>query len=263
MNAALDPALLLPPLAAGLIVLATHIPLGRRVLQRGIVFLDLAVAQIAGLGVILAHSLGWEAGWQIQLTAFSAALAGAALLAACDRHWPTRQEALIGSTFVVVASLAALLMTNDPHGGEALQTLLLGQILWVTGEQLAAATVITVFIGLAWKPFVARAQPGSAGFYVLFALAITASVQLVGIYLVFASLILPALATLSLSRGWLPLAWLAGAAGYAGGLALSALTDWPTGPSIVVMLAGMAALTVLGRWVGVERGVKKSDVKKH
>ena len=91
----LDPALLGPPLAAGLLVLATHIPLGRRVLARGIVFLDLAIAQFAGLGVIVAHVADCDSGWGTQLVAFAAALAGAALLAWSDRRWPQRQEALI------------------------------------------------------------------------------------------------------------------------------------------------------------------------
>jgi zinc/manganese transport system permease protein len=252
--AALDPALLGPPLLAGLLVLATHIPLGRRVLQRGIVFLDLAIAQFAGLGVIAAHAASWESGWQVQATAFAAALAGAALLAACDRRWPARQEALIGSAFVVVASLATLLMASDPHGGEALQSLLIGQILWVTDTQLAVAAAITLAIGLAWRPLVARGRPGSAGFYALFALAITASVQLVGIYLVFASLILPALATLTRDRIWLPVALLIGASGYAGGLVLSALTDWPTGPAIVVTLAAAALAATALQVVAGARG---------
>ncbi len=72
---ALDPALLVPPLLAGILVLATHVPLGQRVLARGIIFLDLAVAQLAVLGVIVAHTLGWETqGWQTQLAAAGAAL---------------------------------------------------------------------------------------------------------------------------------------------------------------------------------------------
>ncbi len=234
--AALDPALLGPPLVAGLLVLTTHIPLGRRVLARGIVFLDLAIAQFAGLGVIAAHVAGWDAGWDTQLVAFAAALAGAALLAWSDRRWPQRQEALIGSSFVVVACVAALLLASDPHGGEELQTLLVGQILWVNDAQLAAAAAIYAAIALLWRPL---ARHG-IGFYALFALAITTSVQLVGVYLVFASLILPALATLDRTRGWATPAFAVGAAGYASGLVLSALTDLPTGPLIVVALAAWA-----------------------
>lgn len=250
--AALDPTLLGPPLVAGLLVLATHLPLGRRVLQRGIVFLDLAIAQFAGLGVIVAHVAGWEANLAVQATAFAAALAGAALLAWSDRYWPQRQEALIGSSFVVVACVAALLLANDPHGGEALQSLLVGQILWVSQTQLAAAAAVTALIGLAWRPLTAQGHPGGVGFYALFALAITTSVQLVGVYLVFASLILPALATLGRERGWAPQAFAIGTAGYAGGLVLSALTDWPTGPLIVVALAACALTAGLAARVAAE-----------
>src|SRR5512143_3545736 len=109
---ALDPGLLGWPFVAGLLVLATHVPLGRRVLARGIIFLDLAIAQIAVLGVIAAHTLGWETqGWQTQLAAAAAALAGAAFLARCEARWPEIQEALIGSSFAVAASLAVLLLS--------------------------------------------------------------------------------------------------------------------------------------------------------
>jgi len=237
--AALDPALLGPPLIAGLLVLATHIPLGRRVLTRGIVFLDLAIAQFAGLGVIAAHVAGWETAWATQITAFLAALAGAGLLAWCDRRWPARQEALIGSSFVVAACAASLLLTSDPHGGEELQNLLVGQILWVSTSQLTVTAVLYALIGLMWRPLTRH----GVGFYALFALAITASVQLVGVYLVFASLILPALATLDRERHWQIAALMIGALGYVGGLLLSALTDLPTGPLIVCSLA-LAALLV-------------------
>ncbi len=234
MNAAaFDPALLGLPFLAGLVVLATHVPLGKRVLARGIVFLDLAIAQFAGLGVIAAHALELAPVWAVQATAFSAALAGAALLAWSDRRWPARQEALIGSSFVVVASLAALLVAHDPHGGEALRDLLIGQILWVGPAQLAASIGLYALVALLWRPLAKR----EAGFYAIFALAITASVQLVGVYLVFASLILPALAASGLVRGGTALAFITGAAGYGIGLALSAYTDWPTGPLVVVSLA--------------------------
>jgi zinc/manganese transport system permease protein len=235
---ALDPVLLGPPLMAGLLVLATHIPLGRRVLARGIVFLDLAIAQFAGLGVIAAHVAGWETVWAIQLTAFLAALAGAGLLAWCDRRWPARQEALIGSSFVISACAASLLLASDPHGGEELQNLLVGQILWVGSTQLAVTAALYALIGLLWRPL----SRSPMGFYALFAMAITASVQLIGVYLVFASLILPALATLGRERRWLPATLAIGVGGYTGGLVLSALTDLPTGPLIVCTLAAFSLL---------------------
>jgi len=240
--AALDPGLLGWPLLAGLLVLATHVPLGRRVLARGIIFLDLAIAQIAVLGVIAAHAFDLAPdGWPTQLAAAAAALAGAALLAGCERRWPAVQEALIGSAFVVAASLGALLLTGDPHGGEHLSELLTGQILWATPRQAAQIGVLyAALLALwAWR----GAGLGTLGFYLVFALDITASVQLVGVYLVFASLILPALAV----RGWPPRAgllagWALGTLAYAAGLAASALFDWPAGPAIVIALAIAALL---------------------
>lgn len=240
--AALDPGLLGWPLLAGLLVLATHVPLGRRVLARGIIFLDLAIAQIAVLGVIAAHALDLAPeGWPTQLAAAGAALAGAALLATCERRWPQIQEALIGSAFVVAASLGVLLLAGDPHGGEHLSELLTGQILWATpGQAAQIAGLYAALLALwAWR----GAGLGTLGFYLVFALAITASVQLVGVYLVFASLILPALAVRGRPpRAGLLAGWALGALAYAAGLAASALFDWPAGPAIVVALAIAALL---------------------
>ncbi|KVW96720.1 metal ABC transporter permease [Thiobacillus denitrificans] len=240
--AALDPGLLLWPFIVGLLVLATHVPLGRRVLARGIIFLDLAVAQLAVLGVVAAHALGLAAdGWPTQLAAATAALVGAALLAGCERRWPQIQEALIGSTFVVAASAAVLLLAGDPHGGEHLAELLTGQILWATPAQaMQIAALYSILLAfMAWR----GERLGGRGFYLLFALAITASVQVVGVYLVFASLILPALAVRDLSaRPGLLVGWAVGALAYAAGLTASALLDWPTGPAIVIALAVIALL---------------------
>ena len=88
----LDLAILWPALVAGLLVVATHVPLGIQVLGRGIVFIDLAIAQIAGLGVVAADLLGFEAhGWAVQVSALSAALAGALLLTWTEKLWPDIQ----------------------------------------------------------------------------------------------------------------------------------------------------------------------------
>ncbi|MBT9568836.1 MAG: metal ABC transporter permease [Thiobacillus sp.] len=242
--AALDFSLLGWPLLAGLLVLSTHVPLGRRVLARGIIFLDLAIAQIAVLGVVAAHAFELAPdGWPTQVAAASAAMAGAALLAWCERHWPDIQEALIGSTFVVAASLAVLLLAKDPHGGEHLSELLTGQILWATSAHVVQIGLLYAGLLLFWGWRSRRGGLGPLGFYLVFALAITASVQLVGVYLVFASLILPALAARKRSRGRsLMTAWLLGTLAYAGGLIASALFDWPAGPAIVLMLATTALI---------------------
>lgn len=244
MNAAaLDFSILLPALLAGALVLATHVPLGRVVLTRGIVFIDLAIAQIAGLGVILADSLGWEPqGWGMQAAALAAALVGALGLTWSERRWPEIQEALIGVLFVLAASASLLLLANNPHGGEHLKDLLVGQILWVSHAQLINAAIVTAVLGLVL--YVTRQRLSRSGFYLIFACAITLSVQLVGIYLVFASLIIPALVMRHMERKrGLALAYLAGLLGYTLGLMASALFDLPAGAVIVwaIALIGMVA----------------------
>jgi len=256
----LDLPLLMPALLAGLLILVTHVPLGRIVLSRGIVFLDLAVAQIAGLGVMAAHQFGLESGLGVQVAAVAAALLGGLLLGWTERRWPETQEALIGSSFVVAASLGILLLAHDPHGGEELQDLLAGQILWVNKTQLLWAGVVTAVLGLLLLfPFSRK----GLGFYAVFAAAVTLSVQLAGVYLVFASLILPALAVRGLP-GWKGLvpAWLLGTLGYALGLAASALMDWPSGAVIVCAIAGLSLALGLARGRGVpSRGKMRATVE--
>ena len=229
-----------PALVAGLLVTATHVPLGMQVLKRGIVFIDLAVAQIAGLGVIVADRLGFEPqGVAVQAAALIAALAGALLLNWTDKRWPEAQEAIIGVTFVVAANAAILLLASNPHGAEHLKDMLVGQILWAERTRLAAVAIVYAAILALWFGFGARL--GRAGFYLLFACAVTASVQLVGVYLVFATLIVPALATRHLVRGRLAAAYALAGASYAVGLALSLVSDMPPGPLIVCVMALLGA----------------------
>jgi zinc/manganese transport system permease protein len=237
-----DWGLLAAPFAAGLLVLATHVPLGIDVLRRGIIFLDLAVAQMAALGVLTAEMLGWDSGAGVQVAAAAAAVFGALLLTWTERRWPQLQEALIGLLFVVAASAGILLLANNPHGGEHLRDLLGGQILWIGWSQLLPVALLYAALLAVWF-FVGRERLGRAGFYLVFALAVTASVQLVGVFLVFASLIAPAVATAALRRR-LMMAWGLGTLGYAAGFLVSLLGDLPTGAAIVCCL-GLVALAAL------------------
>ncbi|HET7794293.1 MAG TPA: metal ABC transporter permease [Rhizobacter sp.] len=238
----LDLAILLPAFAAGLLVLATHVPLGAQVLRKGIVFIDLAIAQIAALGVIVAGLLDIApGGWQVQVAAAIAAIAGALLLTWTEKKWPDVQEAQIGVLFVLAATAGILLLAKNPHGGEHLRDLLAGQILWVSYAQLAFPALATLVILGLW--FGLRERLSRLGFYLLFALAVTVSVQLVGVYLVFASLIVPALGVRKHpERRRLPLAYGIGVGAYALGLVLSSAFDLPSGALIVWCLAALAVL---------------------
>ncbi|TNF33162.1 MAG: metal ABC transporter permease [Gammaproteobacteria bacterium] len=247
-TSAIDFSILLPALVAGLLVLATHVPLGMVVLQRGIIFIDLAIAQIAGVGVIFAHILFHEPNtYLVQITAVLSAIAGAVYFRWSERHWPQIQEAIIGVVFVVSACIGLLMLANNPQGSEHLKDLLAGQILWVNNTQLMSAAIIYAVILVIWFGF-HNTQTGLM-FYILFALAITLSVQLVGVYLVFSSLIIPALAVWRMPSGTrrLWLAYSCGIIAYFAGLMISVWTDWPTGPMIVICLV----MTALIFWHGI------------
>ncbi len=230
----LDVSIILPALLAGLLVLSTHVPLGREVLSRGIIFLDIAIAQLAALGVIVAYRLGLEQQWLMQLLAVACALTGALLLNFSERRYPDLQEAIIGTVFVLAATGGFILLSNNPHGQEHLTDLLSGQILWVSYEQLVPLALISIAVLLLWYCYPRFRH--TMVFYILFAIAITSSVQLVGIYLVFSSLIVPALAANRLPNA-LPWAYMIGVMGYLLGLLISTLFDLPGGPAIVWSLA--------------------------
>lgn len=232
------------PFLAGLLIVATHVPLGREVLRRGIIFIDLAVAQIAGLGVIVALWLGREAGdWVTQGFAVVSALLGAALIRGFERHWPDIQEALIGITFVMAATAGMLLLAGDPHGADHLSGLLAGQLLWVNADQLQVAAVTYLPVMVLWYWL----GPGRLRFYLLFAVTVTVSVQLAGVFLVFASLIVPAVAIRRL-QGVAAIAtgYVVGGIAYAAGLLCSLLFDWPAGPAIVWVLVLTGVFCSLG-----------------
>ncbi|MBI4293344.1 MAG: metal ABC transporter permease [Betaproteobacteria bacterium] len=227
----------LPALVAGLLVTATHVPLGMQVLARGIVFIDLAVAQTAGLGVIIADSIGFEPqGAAVQFAALASALVCSLAMTWTEKRWPEAQEAIIGVVFVLAACAAVLLLAGNPHGGEHLRELLVGQILWASMAWLPWVGAAYAVILVIW--FGAGERLGRAGFYALFAVAVTISVQLVGLYLVFATLIIPALATRVFGRARLSVAYAIGALGYIGGLLISVWADLPPGALIPWTMAG-------------------------
>lgn len=241
----LDWSIVGPAFVAGIIVLSTHVPLGQEVLKRGIIFIDLAVAQVAGLGVIAAHAMHWDPeGLEVQVAAVSAALLVAFALHWTEKRWPSIQEPLIGIVFILAATGGILLLAGNPHGSEHLKELLVGQILWQTWSSLLPIAAIYAAVLIIW--FVVRPSSDALLFYLTFAVSVTASVQIVGIYLVFASLIVPALATTGIHRGSRLLAGYGiGALSFLVGIIVSIWLDLPTGAVIVWSMAVIALLTGL------------------
>jgi len=240
---AIDWTIIGPAFAAGLVILSTHVPLGQEVLKRGIIFIDLAIAQVAGLGVIAAHAMDWDPdGLEVQIAAVSAALLAALGLSWTEKRWGKIQEPLIGILFILAATGGILLLAGNPHGSEHLKELLVGQILWTTWSSLWPIAILYATVLAVWTFL--RPRTGALAFYLMFAIVVTASVQIVGIYLVFASLIIPALATTGIRRGnRLLTGYAVGAASYFLGIVLSNLLDLPTGAVIVWSMVLVALIS--------------------
>jgi zinc/manganese transport system permease protein len=244
--------ILLPALLAGFVVLSTHVPLGREVLRRGIIFLDLAVAQMAALGLVLADSLGVHSADHeygdllAQMVALVSAMGGAGIIY-CFRGASARvQEAIIGVIFMLASTGSILLLAANPHGGEHLKEILVGQILWAEYRDLMMIGLVYIVIMTVWCRV--GNNVSSYVFYPVFAVAVTLSTQLVGVYLVFASLIIPALASVN-ARSPIRAAYAMGAVGYVFGLLGSAWLDLPSGALIAWTLAvvGGGYYLVFGR----------------
>lgn len=241
--------ILAPAFVAGALISLTHVPFGIEVLKRGIIFLDLAIAQCAALGMIAFHVYIENEDFDLRYSNFGALLCGlgAALLCAITLHAVEKksgkyQEALIGCTFVFAASLSILIMSGNPHSGEQMKDILAGQILWVNWSDLYWSGPVFIATWLAWTRL---STHRNLLFYPLFALTIPFSVNLIGVYLVFASLILPALATVSIQTGRAFIAYLLSLLSFVAGLFLSYIADLPSGPAIVLSLMMLAILFFL------------------
>ncbi len=183
----------LAPAAALLFGLLALAPLGSQVLARGVVFIDLAVAQAAAAAVLGATALFDHPGMlEIQALAALGALFCAAVVAALARRWPQQREALIGLVYVVGTCLAMLAARTDPHGREHLAELLAADILWAEWSKvamLAGCAAIVLLLQLRCPGMLRR----DAVFFPCFAIVASMAVPVLGLLLVFACLIAPGL----------------------------------------------------------------------
>jgi zinc/manganese transport system permease protein len=264
--------LMLPALVAALLLVGIHGYLGIHIIARGVIFVDLALAQVAamgwaaaGLGLAdpVASFLGIGTGTASYLLGVGATLVAAALFAVSRFEGANvDQEAIIGIVYVVASAITILLAAQAPRGSEHVQELLTGTLLWVGWDKILEIAVLYALIGLVhwWlrdrfltislDPDEARRQGWSFTgwdflFYALFGLVVTSSVEVAGVLLVFSFLVIPAvIAFLFTARPGplLGIAWSVGTLATVAGLIASYRTDLPTGP--VVVCAFGAALVI-------------------
>lgn len=225
----------LAPAAALLFGLLALAPLGSQVLARGVVFIDLAVAQAAAAAALGATTLLDHPGIvEVQVTAALGALSCAALVAALARRWPQQREALIGLIYVAGACLAMLAARGDPHGREHLSELLAADILWAEWSKaamLAGCAAVVLLLQARWPALLRK----DIVFFPCFAIVASMAVPILGLLLVFACLIGPGL---WMRAGWSMPASI-GAALLAAGLGLygSWWFDAPSGACVALALA--------------------------
>ena len=257
--------LLAPALAVSVLMLVAHTYLGLHVLARGIIFVDLALAQIAVLGLSLAFLAGYETrSAQAHAFAFGAALLAAGGFALL-RRIPSKvtREVAIGCTYVVATALTVVILSRSSQGMEELKSMLNGNVLFVRWGDVGILAVAYLAVALLHAAFFRRFHALSFGdgatrrsflweflFFASFALVITLGVDLAGVLLVFAYLIIPAFSASLLSttfRVQLLLGFLLGLAGSALGLWLSFAGDLPTGATMVAALGLLPVAAALAR----------------
>jgi zinc/manganese transport system permease protein len=261
---------LLVPFVAGLILTGIHAYLGLHVVERGVIFVDLSLAQIAALGTTMAYLAGHDLHdpvtyfWSLGFT-----IVGAAIFALTRIHRQTRipQEAVIGIVYAVSAAGAILAMSKAPEGTEHLKDMLVGNILTVSWPEVIKTAVLYALVGLfhyiVRKKFLAISVDAEAAaasgmnvrfwdflFYTSFGFVVTSSVTIAGVLLVFSYLIVPSVAAMlyagTVGRR-LAFGWIMGAIVSAIGILLSFHYDLPTGATIVCTFGGALLLIAGGR----------------
>ena len=224
--------ILLPALTVGLLMMMVHVPLGQEVLRRGIIFIDLTLAQLAAMGAIFAGMLDLGRFYD-QVAALFFALIGGLFFKIIEKHFKEIAEAVIGCTFVLSATLVILVLANNPHGAEHINDILSGQLLFADWPRVVFAGIVflTATALIYTKPEIFLKKY----FYVVLACVITTSVQICGVYLVFASLIFPAVATSYMKdkRKRRLTEYTGETFGFVFGLLVSYYFDLPAGPAVV------------------------------
>lgn len=251
--------LLLYPFLACLLLILIHAYFGVHILQRGIIFVDLALAQFIGVGMALAFCFGREN--HTVILPLAAALIGSGILALGKRL--ARQvniEAFIGVMYIFSVAAAILILDKAPHGMEEFKNILNGNIIWVTPSELLSTFGVYAAVGLLHfilrRQFLALSYDNQGGygleflFFLSFAVVLVKSVQMAGILQVFAFLVIPALIGRMFFKSPVKIliaGWLIGTGVSMAGVAASYKLDLPTAPVIVAGLAAVFFLFLAGR----------------
>jgi zinc/manganese transport system permease protein len=271
------------PLIALVLLPGLLVYLGLHVVQRGIIFVDLALAQVAALGVCVAILTGAHPGdWQPYLLSLVFTLLGAALFSLTRfRHPRVPHESIIGIIYVVAAAAATVVLSRTAEGDEALKNLLVGNVLLVgRGEVLRTAALYAVLGAIHWllrDRFLTvtfhedEARRRGMGlrkwdffFYATFGFVVTSFVQIAGVYLVFSYLIVPAVCGALWSAnirtrlvvGWI-VAFVAGLSGLLLSVQFESL-DLPTGPTIVCVFGVLLVVVALLSWLRTRESLAES-----
>jgi zinc/manganese transport system permease protein len=261
--------LLWAPFLMCLVLTGIHAYLGLHVLAREVVFVDIALAQIAALGATAALLVGFDLASPVSyLFALAAAVLGAVVLALTrtrERH--VSQEAVIGVVYAVSAAASVLLVANAPHGAEHLRAMLVGNVLTVGGADVLRVAALYAVVGVvhwfcrtpfflistdperAWRDG-RRVRTWDFLFYASFGVVVTSSVRTAGVLLVFSYLIVPALVAVTVARttrARLLVGWTFGTVVSVVGIVASATLDLPTGATIVCAFGVLLAVTAVAR----------------
>jgi zinc/manganese transport system permease protein len=265
-------SLLLWPLLACITIAGIHAYLGFHVVERGVIFVDLAMAQVAALGAtvgfLVGHDLHSPAATYFSIGSVVVGAAVLAVLRAERRRIP--QEAFIGIVYAVAAAAAILIVDRTPEGAEHIKFMLVGNLLAATPEEVLHSTLLYAVVGVLhaiWRrPFFAISRGRTQGmsersvkwwdflFYATFGLVVTQSVAIAGVLLVFSYLIVPSVIAMLLADGAGPrlaLGWAVGIAVSVLGMLASYELDLPTGATVVTtfgvaLVAALAGHRLLG-----------------
>jgi len=264
-------SLMLKPFMACLILTGIHAYLGLHVVERGVIFVDLALAQIAAFGATVGFLLGFglhsTAGYFVSL---GFTFLGAAVFALTRLRKPiVPQEALIGIVYALSAAASILVLSRAPEGGEELKALLVGHLLFVEWAEIGKVFLLYSLIGLvhwlARRPLLAISQNPEQAFarglkvrwwdflfYASFGFVVTSSVEMAGVLLVFSFLIVPAVCGVLLAKTIprrLVTGWVTGTLTSIAGVMASYFWDLPTGATVVCAFGPSLILCALLRAV--------------